>query len=157
MRKFLGFLFVVTGSVFSLFLINVFLCLFIPSYHDALALIVRGNEKKEDTTISFDEEPKIPLSDGEFRNVDADRDGDSEWMNTKGSDVDYTDPDRVTGLVTDTTKGTEIEQTTGDNSKDQDDEKANRPEIVDKTYHEDCGSDGGYWVITYSDGSIGIE
>lgn len=157
MRKFLGFLFVVTGSIFSLFVINVLLCLFIPSYHDALTSMV-GNGKKESTSvIRFDEEPQIPLSDGEFKSVDVDREDDNEWINTKEKDVDYADPDRVTGLVTDTTKGTEIEQTTGDNSKDQDDEKANRPEIVDKTYHEDCGSDGGYWVITYSDGSIGIE
>lgn len=29
--------------------------------------------------------------------------------------------------------------------------------IVDKTYHEDCGTGKGYWVITYSDGSVGLE
>ena len=29
--------------------------------------------------------------------------------------------------------------------------------IVDKTYHEDCGTGKGYWVITYSDGSTVVE
>ncbi len=29
--------------------------------------------------------------------------------------------------------------------------------IVDKQYHEDCGTGKGYWVITYSDGSTAIE
>ena len=29
--------------------------------------------------------------------------------------------------------------------------------IVDKTYHEDCGTGKGYWVITYSDGSTAVE
>ncbi len=29
--------------------------------------------------------------------------------------------------------------------------------IVDKQYHEDCGTGEGYWVITYSDGSTEIE
>ncbi len=29
--------------------------------------------------------------------------------------------------------------------------------IVDKEYHEDCGTGEGYWVITYSDGSTKIE
>ncbi len=29
--------------------------------------------------------------------------------------------------------------------------------IVDKEYHEDCGTGEGYWVITYSDGTTEIE
>ncbi len=29
--------------------------------------------------------------------------------------------------------------------------------IVDKEYHEDCGTGDGYWVITYSDGTTEIE
>ncbi|SFU47502.1 hypothetical protein [Butyrivibrio sp. M55] len=29
--------------------------------------------------------------------------------------------------------------------------------IVDKAYHEDCGTGKGYWVITYSDGSTAVE
>lgn len=29
--------------------------------------------------------------------------------------------------------------------------------VIDKTYHEDCGTGKGYWVITYSDGSVGLE
>ena len=29
--------------------------------------------------------------------------------------------------------------------------------VVDKTYHEDCGTGKGYWVITYSDGSTAVE
>ena len=29
--------------------------------------------------------------------------------------------------------------------------------IVDKTYYEDCGSEKGYWIIKYEDGSTSIE
>lgn len=32
-----------------------------------------------------------------------------------------------------------------------------QPVIIDKEYHEDCGTGKGYWVITYSDGSTSIE
>jgi hypothetical protein len=31
------------------------------------------------------------------------------------------------------------------------------PVIVDKQFHEDCGTGEGYWVITYSDGTTRIE
>lgn len=29
--------------------------------------------------------------------------------------------------------------------------------VVDREYHEDCGTGEGYWVFTYSDGSVGVE
>ena len=29
--------------------------------------------------------------------------------------------------------------------------------IIDRQYHEDCGTGKGYWVITYEDGTIEIE
>ena len=32
-----------------------------------------------------------------------------------------------------------------------------KPVIIDKEYHEDCGTGEGYWVITYSDGSTVVE
>ena len=31
------------------------------------------------------------------------------------------------------------------------------PIVIDKEYHEDCGTGKGYWVITYSDGNVVIE
>ena len=40
-----------------------------------------------------------------------------------------------------------------DTAKPQEEEKV----IIDKTYHEDCGTGQGSWVITYSDGSVGLE
>jgi hypothetical protein len=35
--------------------------------------------------------------------------------------------------------------------------EADTRQIVDKEYHEDCGTGKGYWVITYDDGSTSIE
>mgnify|MGYP007069870677 CR=1 FL=1 len=32
-----------------------------------------------------------------------------------------------------------------------------KPQIIDKSYHEDCGTGIGYWVVTYSDGSTKVE
>ena len=29
--------------------------------------------------------------------------------------------------------------------------------IIDKEYHEDCGTGKGYWVITYDDGTTEVE
>ena len=29
--------------------------------------------------------------------------------------------------------------------------------IIDRQYHEDCGTGKGYWVITYEDGTMEIE
>ncbi len=37
------------------------------------------------------------------------------------------------------------------------DNEESKPQIIDKEYHEDCGTGEGYWVITYSDGSVGLE
>ena len=32
-----------------------------------------------------------------------------------------------------------------------------KPAIIDREYHEDCGTGKGYWVITYEDGTTEIE
>ena len=32
-----------------------------------------------------------------------------------------------------------------------------KPAMIDRQYHEDCGTGKGYWVITYEDGTIEIE
>jgi hypothetical protein len=31
------------------------------------------------------------------------------------------------------------------------------PIIIDREYHEDCGTGKGYWVLTYDDGTIVVE
>ena len=37
------------------------------------------------------------------------------------------------------------------------DDNDKEPVIIDKEYHEDCGTGEGYWIIKYEDGTTAIE
>ena len=39
----------------------------------------------------------------------------------------------------------------------EEDNSDKEPVIVDKEYHEDCGTGEGYWIIKYEDGTTVIE
>ena len=41
--------------------------------------------------------------------------------------------------------------------QDDDTDDVKKAAIVDKEYHEDCGTGEGYWIIRYSDGTVEVE
>ncbi len=81
----------------------------------------------------IEEEEEVALSSGE------------EEVLFQKEEVQAQDEDVVPG------EGDEAMKT--DSSEDAEPERL----IVNKEYHEDCGTGKGYWVITYDDGTTAIE
>lgn len=125
MRRTCGLLIAIVGTIFSVFIFNLLMCIFVPEYHDALSNVV-NTEDDGIVTVEILEPSEVPLTDSIPK----------ESL-TPSTHQERTRTGAKKVIVKDTT--------------------SSKPEIIDKTYHEDCGSDKGYWVITYSDGSIGVE
>ena len=133
MRRMAGIAIAVIGTFSSVIIINILLCVWMPEYHDALVSVISRDIK---TTVIEDE--KMPLDS-------------SPGMNEK----DATTYEPKVYEVNDKEHLENVEEIKEE--IDTDDSKEKKPEIVDKTYHEDCGTGKGYWVITYSDGSVEVE
>ncbi len=124
------FLFLFTGTAFMVFIFNLLLYAFWPAYHDAVSASVA-----ESVTVTTDRSIPVVIPQ----------------MVKEESPAPKAVPEEV------------VVQSLGDEkvafSPEVSKETAEEPElvIVDKQYHEDCGTGKGYWVITYSDGSTEIE
>lgn len=135
MRRIIFLPLILTGMLFSLFIVNLLLFSMVPSYHDALTEAVLGKSDDIPTVI-------VNRNIDTFEVTDETADGSSVYViNYEESEVplspSFTWPE--------------------ENAASSDAGSDSKLEIVDKTYHEDCGTGKGYWVIKYSDGSYGIE
>ena len=128
MRKFLTFIFIFAGTVSCIFIFNIVLYSFVPAYRHMLSGLVHDDDIPVVTVT------EQPVADEDKNTDDAGKEQvqkpDSYYKTT------YIDNEPV---ATD----------------------AEPPEkervIIDKQYHEDCGTGKGYWVITYDDGTTEIE
>lgn len=129
MRRMLGIATVISGAVFSIFVLNLLLYSLVPAYRGALMMVVHHADDS------------IPVISAE---------GESTF--------DYVEPVVInTGtkeIQDDETALSPVFENSQENLKKDD---QNKPEIIERTYYEDCGTGHGYWVIKYSDGSYGIE
>lgn len=125
----------VSGIVLLLFGANIVLFMLVPAYHDALTGVVTKDEQIP--TVVIDENNGIVVIEGiEKTNV---VDVDASIENDLGiDDMDLTIEDEKMPLSENAVVNCE-------------------KRIVDKTYYEDCGSDKGYWIIKYEDGSTSVE
>ena len=127
MKRMLAISFITSGAVFSIFLLNLMLYSFMPGYRQALISSV--SEKDTD----------IPVI--EATNEVSE---ESDTVLIKAKNVEINDEKVALSAVIEEEKASEkIDE--------------NKPQIIERTYHEDCGTGKGYWVIKYSDGSYGIE
>ena len=133
MRKVLTFLFIFTGTVFSVFIIGLALYTLSPDLHDAISAAVSSTDDIPVVTPEMVKEKTEPTGA-----LDTE-----EATKISGTDASI-NSDAVT---------VEDEEVALSGSASTE----NKPVIVDKEYHEDCGTGEGYWVITYSDGSTAIE
>ncbi len=129
MRKVLTFTIIFTGTVLTVFLLNLMMYAMVPEYHDVIAAAVASSSDSRDIPVITPDMTKESKED------------------IFAKDLKYT---------------TEIDEEPAPLSKDIAADKAissseKKPIAIDKEYHEDCGTGKGYWVITYSDGSVGIE
>ncbi len=130
MRKGMTFLLIFTGTVFTVFVFNLVMYALIPEYHDAISAAVASSQ--EDIPVVMPEAAKEMSA--ELVDVEPAADMETTTLRDEGVALSET----VTGSEEAGQEGSELI-------------------IIDKEYHEDCGTGKGYWVITYSDGSVGIE
>ena len=127
MRKILTFLMIFAATISCIFMFNIVLCALIPEYKNLLSSAVSDDEIP---VVTVEEIPEVT----EDINLDK----------TKETEEKPEDYYKITYI------NNEPVATDAEPSMD-------KPAIVNKEYHEDCGTGKGYWVITYEDGTIEIE
>ena len=136
MNKALTFIMIFTGTVFSVFLLNIVMYALVPGYHDALSSVIRP-----DNAIPVVEVDRAAAAESEtrLRELTAGKETAARLEYLVDEEV------ALSETAEDTVKAASESNT------------ATALQIISKEYHEDCGTGEGYWVITYSDGSVGIE
>ncbi len=138
MKKVSAFILILSGAIFSVFVFNIVLYAVVPEYRSAINVFVDKSDDKGDDRIS------VVTSNAE----------ESDESVVITLDEDNKIPMAENAEETDAkAKAEKAIEALEDQNKDNSD----KPQIVSKEYHEDCGTKKGYWVITYADGSIGIE
>jgi hypothetical protein len=136
--------------VLILFLSNILLYSHNEDYRDALIEMVTGKNEDDipvvdvsrDVIISYDED-NVTYRDLNYNVLTEDE---------VPLSAAYIDDQNVSN---ESTTEYAVEETTVDESVE--DDCGDEPVIVDKEYHEDCGTGKGYWIIKYEDGSTVIE
>ncbi len=133
MRKVLTFLFIFTGTIFSIFILVVAMYSLIPGYRDTLSAAVASTDDIPVVTPDMVKE----LQEGTGADETA---------------INASDYSNIASVYGEPVTVEDEEVALSDTA-----EKENKPIVIDKEYHEDCGTGKGYWVITYSDGSTVVE
>ena len=128
MRKILTFLIIFGGTVSCVLMFSIVLYAITPEYRQVVTALV------EDDDIPVVTVSQQPVADENIENEETkpayEKKPDSYYK------ITYIENEPV---------ATESEPTEKEAA------------IIDRQYHEDCGTGKGYWVITYEDGTIEIE
>ena len=136
MNKALTFIMIFTGTVFSVFLLNIVLYALVPGYHDALSSVIHP-----DNEIPVVEVDRAAAAEAEAQLMELSTGKEPEAV------LEYLTDEKValSESAEDTEKAASESNT------------ATALQRISKESHEDCGTGDGYWVITYSDGTVVIE
>ena len=128
MRRILTFLSIFEGTVLCVFVFNIILYSAMPAYRYLLEGLVADDNIP---TVTVTDVPKVQ-EDTNLDNIasEPEKKPDSYYK------ITYINNDSVP-----------LEEQPTDKER----------VIIDKEYHEDCGTGKGYWVITYDDGTTEIE
>ena len=154
MKKAITSALIISGTVLSLFVLNLILFMTVPGYRGLFESVVPTSDDN------------IPVV---YVNKNESADADASEVN-KISDSLYEIEDEPVPLnVLPDDKAAEkspyllesdpekkVDEVSDAPSKEADSKEKNLT-IIGREYHEDCGTGKGYWVITYSDGSTDIE
>ena len=144
MKRLVGITFSIAGIILSVFVINLLMYSFVPSYHDALEAAVEGNS--DIPTVTVDEAGNVMIHE---RSGKAPR---------ALAIVDLEDEENIeTPLASNIENDKYVVVEKAAKVKEDAEQEQPQKQIIDKEYHEDCGTGKGYWVITYSDGSTSVE
>ncbi len=128
MRRILTFLSIFAGTVLCVFIFNIVLYSAVPAYRYLLEGFVADDNIP---TVTVTDVPKVQ-EDTDLDNIAS----ESEKKPDSYYKITYINNDSVP-----------LEEQPTDKER----------VIIDKEYHEDCGTGKGYWVITYDDGTTEIE
>jgi hypothetical protein len=141
MNRLLRITIAVAGTVLGVFILNILLFSFLPAYHNALeGAVARDRNIPVITVDGRNGEAIIQNNDSADQMVTAVQIEETE---TEMIPLSSEAPKDSSSLAEDENFDAKIE---GDG-----------PQIIDKEYHEDCGTGKGYWVIKYADGSTSVE
>jgi len=128
MRRILTFLSIFAGTVLCVLVFNIILYSAVPAYRYLLEGLVADDNIP---TVTVTDVPKVQ-EDTDLANIasEPEKKPDSYYK------ITYINNDSVP-----------LEEQPTDKER----------VIIDKEYHEDCGTGKGYWVITYDDGTTEIE
>ncbi|ADL33621.1 hypothetical protein bpr_I0879 [Butyrivibrio proteoclasticus B316] len=144
MKRLIGITFSIAGLILSVFVINLLMYSFVPSYHDALEAAVEGNS--DIPTVTVDEAGNVMIHER------------SDKAPRALAIVDLEDEEnRETPLASNIENDKYVVVEKAAKVKEDAEQEQPQKQIIDKEYHEDCGTGKGYWVITYSDGSTSVE
>ncbi len=179
MKNVIGISLTISGFLFSLFVLNVLMYAFLPGYRMFLNDMIVG-KKSEIPVIEADNDvfsrPEsgvvIPAVSSEFVDElstgvvisDTGDIGVSEVSDivdeTVALSAGIADAELADDAEASDCDGSTIMRevtVSEENSENAESKVHDKPQIIERTYHEDCGTGKGYWVIKYSDGSYGIE
>ncbi|WP_026663455.1 hypothetical protein [Butyrivibrio proteoclasticus] len=144
MKRLIGITVSIAGLILSVFVINLLMYSFVPSYHDALEAAVEGNS--DIPTVTVDEAGNVMIHEK------------SDKAPRALAIVDLEDEEnRETPLASNIENDKYVVVEKAAKVKEDAEQEQPQKQIIDKEYHEDCGTGKGYWVITYSDGSTSVE
>ena len=139
MRSLLKVTIAVAGTILGVFMINIMLFCYVPSYRDALERAVGQDDDIPVVTVD-NVSGSVVIQNNVAQSADAVMIEDKESdMIPLTSGISYDDSSFTVEKSVDAVDSVE------------------KPQIIDKEYHEDCGTGKGYWVIKYSDGSTSVE
>lgn len=128
MRRILTFLSIFAGTILCVFVFNIILYSAVPAYRYLLEGLVADDNIP---TVTVTDMPKVQEdTDLDYIASEPEKKPDSYYK------ITYINNDSVP-----------LEEQPTDKER----------VIIDKEYHEDCGTGKGYWVITYDDGTTEIE
>ncbi len=138
MRKILAISLIVSGTIFSIFIFNLIMYATVPAYR---SLLVGSVHSDADIPVVG---AGVGIND-DF-SFEVEKENDFVPMNSSKESIEAMIMEIDASY--DVPLADAVENTAPAEPQKQ---------IIDKEYHEDCGTGKGYWVITYEDGSTEIE
>ncbi len=148
MKKALRVILILIGMLILVFTLNLVAYTAVPSYRSALKNAVSGEAGDTAGVQTYKQvlQEEVP--------------GQGEIQEKKETDVRASFPKESGSSESQTTTaldGEYVEKSAAADTNKKESIQEKKPSIIDKEYHEDCGTGEGYWIIKYEDGTMEIE
>ena len=148
MKRSVRVILILIGMLILVFTLNLVAYTAVPSDRSALKNAVSGDAGDTAGGKTFEKVPQEEVP------------GQGEIQEKKETDVRASFPKESGSAETQTTTaldGEYVEKREAADTNKKESIQEKKPSIIDKEYHEDCGTGEGYWIIKYEDGTMEIE